>query len=205
MATFESLEQRLAAIPGVRSVGETSHLPLGGRDGRQGVTIEGREPTPDAPTRAHPRVVSPLYFRTMRIQLLAGRPFSKLDAPPSAPVVIVNDTMAKRYWPGGSPLGKRVRFNGTGDPWMEVVGVIADVKHWGLDARVNPEIYLPLKMGFGLTMTYIIDSDSTARRSPAACANRSARRIRISRSGRCGRWRTSRRCRWAHGEPACCW
>src|SRR4029078_2031470 len=94
-----------------------------------------------------------------RIQLLAGRPFSAQDAPPAAPVVIVNDTMARRYWPGESPIGKRVRFNGTGDPWMQVIGVIADVKHWGLDARVNPEIYLPLKMGFGSTMTYVIDSD----------------------------------------------
>jgi len=162
VATFESIEQRLASIPGVRGVGETSHLPLGGRDGRQGVTIEGREATPDAPTRAHPRVVSPSYFRTMRIQLLAGRPFSEQDAPPSAPVVVVNETMAKRYWPGASPIGKRVKFNSATDPWMEVVGVIADVKHWGLDARVNPEIYLPLKMGFGSTMTYVIDSDLDA-------------------------------------------
>lgn len=159
VATFESIEQRLASIPGVRGVGETSHLPLGGRDGRQGVTIEGREPTPDTPTRAHPRVVSPSYFRTMRIQLLAGRSFSGQDGPPATPVVIVNETMARRYWPGASPINKRVRFNGTNDPWMAVVGVIADVKHWGLDARVNPEIYLPLKMGFGSTMTYVIDSD----------------------------------------------
>ena len=157
--TFESIERRLAAIAGVRTVGETSHLPLGGRDGRQGVTVEGFEPIPDTPTRAHPRVVSPSYFRAMGIQLLAGRPFTEQDAPPATPVVIVNDTMAKRYWPGGSPIGKRVKFNGANDPWMEVVGVIADVKHWGLDARVNPEIYLPLKMGFGSTMTYVIDSD----------------------------------------------
>ena len=95
----------------------------------------------------------------MRIQLLSGRPFSEQDAPPALPVAIVNETMARRYWPGASPIGKRVRFNGAGDPWMEVVGVIADVKHWGLDARVNPEIYLPLKMGFGSTMTYVIDTD----------------------------------------------
>ena len=104
-------------------------------------------------------LVSPSYFRTMRIRLLAGRSFSGQDGPPATPVVIVNETMARRYWPGASPIGKRVRFNGTNDPWMEVVGAIADVKHWGLDARVNPEIYLPLKMGFGSTMTYVIDSD----------------------------------------------
>jgi putative ABC transport system permease protein len=103
--------------------------------------------------------VSPSYFRAMRIQLIAGRPFTDQDAPPALPVVIVNDTMARRYWPGASPIGKRVKFNGANDPWMEVIGVIADVKHWGLDARVNPEIYLPLKMGFGSTMTYVIDSD----------------------------------------------
>jgi putative ABC transport system permease protein len=156
--TFETLRERLAALPGARGAGATSHLPLSGRDGRRGVTIEGREPTPDTPTRAHPRVVTPGYMEAMGITLIAGRGFTAADREGSAPVAIVNDTMARRYWPGSSPIGKRVRFNGDGSVWMEVVGVIADVKHWGLEAPVNPELYQPIGQPLALssTMTFVV-------------------------------------------------
>jgi putative ABC transport system permease protein len=158
--TFTTIQQRLGALPGVRTVGITNALPLGGRDGRQGVTIEGREPTPDTPTRAHMRTISPEYFRAMGIHLLAGRAFTDQDDATGIPsVVIVNDTMAKRYWPGASPIGKRVKLNGANDPWMEVIGVIADVRHWGLDARVNPELYFTMRSGDGQAVTFVLDAD----------------------------------------------
>jgi putative ABC transport system permease protein len=158
ITTFDALRERLAALPGARGAGATSHLPLSGRDGRRGITVEGRQPTPDTPTRAHPRVVTPGYMEAMGITVIAGRAFTAVDREGSPPVAIVNDTMARRYWPGGSPLGKRVRFNGDGTVWMEVVGVIADVKHWGLEAPVNPELYQPLGQPLALsgTMTYVV-------------------------------------------------
>jgi putative ABC transport system permease protein len=167
LSTFEALEARLGALPGAKAVGATNHLPLSGRDGRQGVTIEGRDPTPDAPTRAHVRVVTTGYFRAIGITLLAGRPFSLADNDTALQVAIVNETMAKRYWPGASPLGKRVRLNGT-EQWMEVVGVIGDVKHWGLDARVDAELYRPQRQVVSPVMTYVIGTDGDGARLAVA-------------------------------------
>jgi putative ABC transport system permease protein len=142
LSAFDRIEQRLRAIPGVRAVGSTSHLPLSGQNARIGVAIEGREPKPDEPTRAAPRGVTPEYFRAMGITLKGGRGFTAQDAVDSPKVAIVNETMARRYWPDAVPIGRRVRLGGT-DTWMEVVGVVGDVRHWGLDVPVNPEIYMP--------------------------------------------------------------
>jgi putative ABC transport system permease protein len=161
LSAFERLEQGLRTLPGVRAVGATSHLPLSGRDGRRGVGIEGREPTPDAPTRAHPRSVTPGYFQAIGITLLSGRPFTASDTATSPRVVIVNDTMARRYWPGTSPVGRRIRLAGI-ESWIEVVGVIADVKHWGLDAPVNPEMYFPVQQSLSSTMTFVVSTGGDA-------------------------------------------
>jgi putative ABC transport system permease protein len=160
VATFEQIAERFKSIPGVRAVGGINNLPLSGQDGRRGVGIEGREPTPDAPTRAHPRAVTPDYFRSMGIQLIAGRSFTSMDKVDAPLVVIVNETMARRYWPGISPLGKRIVLGGTQD-WREVIGVVRDVRHWGLDRPVNPELYLPLPqyVSSGLNFTISTDGD----------------------------------------------
>ena len=155
--TFQNIERRLAAIPGVRAVGATSHLPLSGADSRRGIAIEGRQPTPDVPTRAHPRGVLPGYFRTMGITVIAGRSFADADAARAPEVVIVNQTMARRYWPGTSPIGRRVRLVGE-ENWRQVVGIVQDVRHWGLDRPVNPELYFPaLQYPFG-TMSFVVQS-----------------------------------------------
>jgi putative ABC transport system permease protein len=142
LTTFAQIEERFAAIPGVRAVGAINMLPLSGMDGRRGVGIEGRPSDPDAPTRAHPRCVTPGYFNAIGGQLIAGRPFTTADTEGAPLVVIVNDTMARRYWPAESALGKRVTFSGTPE-WREVIGVVRDIRHWGLDQPVNPEVYLP--------------------------------------------------------------
>jgi predicted permease len=100
----------------------------------------------------------PGYMEAMGITIVQGRGFTAADREDSVPVAIVNETMAQRYWPGLSPVGRRVRFNGDGGVWMEVVGVVADVKHWGLDAPVNPELYQPLSqpLAFSSTMTFVV-------------------------------------------------
>ena len=165
VATYDEIERRLTALPGVRSVGATSHLPLSGQDSRSGVVIENREPTPDTPTRAHPRAVTIAYFKTMGIRLVSGRNFAVTDHSESPFVVIVNETMARRYWPGASPLGKRVRFAGSATAgWREVVGIVSDVKHWGFDRPVNPEMYLPQKQMVWEGLTYVLATD----RDPSA-------------------------------------
>jgi len=156
VAVYDEIERRFARLPGVSSVGATSHLPLADQDSRSGVVIEGREPTPDTPTRAHPRSVTPDYFRTMGITLKAGRGFSAADDGEAPFVVIVNETMAGRYWPGASPLGKRIRLGTRGARWREVIGVVTDTKDWGLDRHANPEMYLPQRQMVWTGLTYVL-------------------------------------------------
>jgi putative ABC transport system permease protein len=164
IAASQQIERRLATIPGVRAAGVTSHLPLTGQDSRRGIIVEGREPT-DGPTRAHPRVVTPGYFRAMGIQLASGRFFNEADRAGAPLVTIVNETMALRYWPGRSPIGRRVTFTGTKDV-REIVGVIGDVRHWGIDQPVNPEMYLPLAQVPSQAVTFVIATDA----NPSALA-----------------------------------
>ena len=158
LAAFDQIEQRFASVAGVRAVGATSHLPLSGQDGRLSVSIEGFNAPPDMQTRAHPRSVSPGYFQTMGITLVAGRTFSAADRAGSPLVGVVNDTMARRYWPGGSPLGQKLVVGGT-TASVEVIGIVADVRHWGLDLPVNPELYLPLAQQPTGGLTFVLSTD----------------------------------------------
>jgi predicted permease len=160
----EQIEQRLAAIPGVRAAGVTSHLPLSGQDSRRGIIVEGRGSS-DSPTRAHPRSVTPGYFRAMSIRLASGRFFTDVDRAGAPPVAIVNETMARSYWPGQSPIGRRVTFTGTRDA-REIVGVIRDVRHWGLGLPVNPEMYVPLAQFPAQAMTVVVSTQG----NPSALA-----------------------------------
>jgi putative ABC transport system permease protein len=97
--------------------------------------------------RAEPRTVSPDYFQTMGIPLVRGRGFTDRDSADAPAVAIINQSAMRRYWPGLNPVGERVSL---GDPrrWREVVGVVGDVKHDGLDEEVTPEVYMPLQQEF---------------------------------------------------------
>jgi len=141
---------RIGALPGVRSASAVASLPLTGDNIASSIEIEG-EPTPmGSRPMADFNAVEPNYFRTLRIPLVAGRDFAELDNPKSTPVVIVNQTLARRFFPHQNPIGRHVRpgiGNGymPGEPPMrEIVGVIADVKQSGLDAEAAPEVYAPL-------------------------------------------------------------
>jgi putative ABC transport system permease protein len=109
----------------------------------------------------------------MGIRLLAGRQFTAADDAHAPKVAIVNDTMARRYWPGQSPVGRRIRLSGV-DDWIEVVGVIADVKHWGLDAAVNPEMYFPETHYVTRDLTFVLAADS----DPASLAGAVREQVR---------------------------
>jgi putative ABC transport system permease protein len=155
---WSALEARLAAEPMIQAAGGAMLPPLSNMDGRRGVGIENRETGPgDGPTRAHPRPVSNNYFKAAGVHIREGRGFLPSDTTTSLQVVVVNDTMAKRYWPGMSPIGKRMRFSDS--DWREVVGVIDDVKHWGLDAEVNPEVYMPTSQFSAFAMTWILQTN----------------------------------------------
>jgi putative ABC transport system permease protein len=142
IAFYTELIKRVQGLQGVENAAAAALIPLGGGDQRRGIGIEGRESNPDQPTRAHIRVATSDYFTTMQMKLVAGRWLTERDTLETPRVVLINETTAKRYWPGEEPVGKRVRLGGT-DQWLEVVGIVGDVRHWGLSLDVNPEMYFP--------------------------------------------------------------
>jgi putative ABC transport system permease protein len=146
IAFYSDLVQRVKAKPGVESAAVVNFLPLGGSNSSEDFLVEGApQPAPGDPNIARYRVCTPDYFTTMQIPVLKGRAFTDQDKVGTQPVVMVNETLARKYWPGQEAIGKRIRFDAPLDraPWMEVVGVIQDVKH-ELTIEVTPEFYLPL-------------------------------------------------------------
>lgn len=137
-AFFQQLLERVETSPGVRSAALTSVLPLSSNESRNAFTVEGRESTDK--DWANLRLISPDYFSAMAIPLLSGRPFTKGDATGTPDVVIINEVMATRFWPGQDPVGKRILF---GDSGPTIVGVVGNIKHSGLEAELAPEMYLP--------------------------------------------------------------
>ncbi len=136
---YESLIQRLGAVPGVRDVGAAVTLPIGGDDFGTGYLIEGR-PVPKTKLRAGYQIVMPGYFHAMGIRILSGRDFRSSDDRKAPPVVLVNETLAREQWPGLDPVGRRVRFDDDGQ-WMTVVGVTGDIRHLGPSVPPRPEVY----------------------------------------------------------------
>jgi predicted permease len=128
------------AVPGVRDAALISQLPL--RDRRDGrIEIEGRPVTPDEPpVVVEGRLVSPNYFKTMGIPLLSGEGLPEVTDSVSRRQVVVNRTMAEKYWPGTDPIGRRVRF-GSEAPWLTVTGVVGDVRQIGLTDPPREELY----------------------------------------------------------------
>jgi predicted permease len=156
----EEALRRLGSLPGVRSAALTTALPIGDRDVdfSAGFSIEGRIPT-DAGSKyqAAIRFVSPSYFPAMGIPLLEGRLFTAADRAGAPGVVCISRTMADQYWPGESPVGKRLKlgdFNSS-NPWLTVVGVTGDVKDDGLRSEPEPMWYRPYPQHEDKTARYI--------------------------------------------------
>jgi putative ABC transport system permease protein len=131
----------------VQSAALVTELPLGGQYLSHNFIIAGRPPIPvGSEPDAGTSLVSPDYFRTLEIPVLKGRAFLAGDRNDAPLVAIINQSMAKQYWPGADPIGARVRFaRQTGPPqWWTVVGVVGDVKSQGLDQEEGPMIYTPI-------------------------------------------------------------
>jgi len=143
---FQRLVERLDALPGVVSAGTVNAVPLGKVQELGDVAIEGLQVRPGQPApQAAWRMCSPDYFRAMGTPLVEGRFFTTLDTDKSQAVAIVDRSIAKRYWPGMSPIGKRLKMVGqdSAAEWRTVVGVVPDVKHVAFDADSPPQIYAP--------------------------------------------------------------
>src|SRR5262249_47089030 len=134
-------------------------LPLTPGNSSRSLNLEART-APNEGFNADYRVISPDYFRSMGISFLSGRDVDESDHNRSAGVAIVNDTLARRFWPNEPALGKRVRIEGDKNQWIEIVGIVGDVKHFGLESQVKPEIYIPYFSDPWPFMTVVVRSKS---------------------------------------------
>jgi putative ABC transport system permease protein len=155
---LSDIEDRLRAIPGVGNVGGINLLPLASGDSRTGIGIEGRQPRPDEPpSRMHPRTVTTGYFAAMGIRVTRGRGFTSADAAGGEMVAVINEAAVRRFWGDANPIGARFHFGGE-DIWRTIVGVTADVRHWGLRRDVNPMVYLPQAQDNSQFLTFVLES-----------------------------------------------
>ncbi|MEP7271342.1 MAG: ABC transporter permease [Acidobacteriota bacterium] len=146
IAFYEQLQSRVAALTGVKSVAFTSVLPMSQNFDRRAFLIETRPVTRGQEASADTYFVTPHYFETLEIPIRFGRPLKSEDGERNDPVVVVNETFARRNWPGEDALGKRIRLPGSGrgpERWRTVVGVAGDIKHYGVDLQPTLQVYLP--------------------------------------------------------------
>ncbi|MEO8189207.1 MAG: ABC transporter permease [Acidobacteriota bacterium] len=144
LAFFDQLFERLEATPGVAAAGGTTRFPLDPGYGVGSIFFEGRGAAAETAPVVGVRVVGGRYFDALRIPIRSGRDFRREDRPDSVPAAVVNASMARRFWPGESPVGKRISIGFPPETWRTVVGVSGDVSHDGIDAAPLPEVYIPL-------------------------------------------------------------
>jgi predicted permease len=145
-AFVRDLLAEVNAVPGVESAGAVSELPMAGSNSTASFQVEGRQNSAaDSDSLSAFKAASPGYFRAMGIPVLRGRDFSDADGVDAPRAVVVDKRLAERYWPGQDPIGKRLKmtFDGLEAPWRNVVGVVGEVKHYGLNASSYPHIYIP--------------------------------------------------------------
>jgi putative ABC transport system permease protein len=143
---YQQVLQRVEHLPGVVAAGYSTSIPLDWKGGTSGFYPEGlKAPIPGMAYDANDRQVSANYLKAMNIALRQGRYFDNRDNAQSLPVAMVNETMARQYWPGENVVGRRFKMGGPDDkgPWLEIVGVVADVRQMGLDEPVKAEMYFP--------------------------------------------------------------
>jgi putative ABC transport system permease protein len=171
-AFFEELLARLRGAPGVRAVAAIYPLPLSGADEGATFRIDGRAVSPDDHLVAGPRLVSPGYFETMGIPVVRGRGFAESDRADAPATLVINEAMVRAYFPAGDPIGQRLMLTGSsGQPWREIVGVIRDVHHRGLDEPSRPEMYFPFAQLPSPGLTLVLRTEGEPRGSVAAVAS----------------------------------
>jgi predicted permease len=151
-ALYQRISEQIQGLPGVQAVGVGSTMPLRSTQFQLDVKAQGRAlAAGEAQPHAEMRSADPEYFRASGIRLLAGRDFMSTDRDSSAQVVIVNKTMAEKFWPGRDPLGQHIAWTGPvlafigmkEDQWMTVVGVVGDTRDGGLDAEPRNVVFKP--------------------------------------------------------------
>ncbi len=150
---YRRLVERVRTVPGIESATLARRLPLtDGGIAFAAVTIDGYAPAKDEDMRLNYETVGPQYFQTMRIPFVHGRDFEERDQEGAPGVVIINETMARRYWPGGDALGRRLKLT---KDWLVIVGVAKDVKNRSFNEARQPFLYLPLLQDYRSNMILV--------------------------------------------------
>jgi putative ABC transport system permease protein len=149
---------RVSALPGVLTVGAISHVPLSGANAGRAFTVEGLTLPPGQVASANYRLTCPGYFKAMGIPILKGRDFDLRDTTSTPGVVIINEETAQKYWPGADPIGRRITAGSDDNPGnrLTVVGVVANVRHFGLDNSARREMFRPYSQVAWPVMTIVV-------------------------------------------------
>ena len=176
-AFYSALQQRLLAIPGVKSAAINDALPFSDQGGSASFLIEGRPSAPNDPgPHGNISQISPGYFSTMRIPLLAGRDFANQDRAGTQGVAIIDTVLAQRYWPGKNPIGEHIGFDERAKgPWYTIVGVVAHARNSSLESDTEEGVYyLPLSQVPNTSASVVVRSS----RSPEDLATELAAAVR---------------------------
>jgi putative ABC transport system permease protein len=139
----ERLVEQIKALPGVQAAAMSNTLPPNDTDFSSDFAIEGRAPTKDLAQIAYFNRVSSDYFKALGIQILSGRSFTSADKTGTPRVVLINETLRRRFFPGDDPIGKRLNLSIGEADWTQIIGVVGDVKYNGMADEVQPAIYQP--------------------------------------------------------------
>ncbi len=137
---MDELLERIRAIPGVQAAGAATAFPHKPPGTSGGFAVEGQPKAPEEMPRAGKMVITPDFFRAAGVTLLKGRFMTEADRADTQPVAVISEALARRHFAGVDPIGKRIRWGG---PWATVVGVVGDIKGFGIDGPPMPTIYLP--------------------------------------------------------------
>jgi putative ABC transport system permease protein len=172
VAFFQQLTNRIENVPGVQSAGATTNLPLSGTSMSFRFMIEGRQEPSTEIHLAQYHAITPNYLRTMAIPLMQGRDFTEQDAESAPGVVIINKSLARRFFPDQDPIGQKIKITYGKPMARQIVGVIDDVKHKALETDSQEEVYVPFLQNPWSFMTVVVRSDAEVQ--PMAGALRSA-------------------------------
>jgi putative ABC transport system permease protein len=169
---FDQVVERVRSLPGVEHVGVVSNLPISGNFDRRPIYPEGQLISEGEAQDTEDYMVNADYFGALRIPLREGRLFNREDKADAPLAVVVGESTARRFWPNESAVGKRIKLGDASNPWLNIVGVVGDVRHYGLDKPVNLQVYLPHTQRPSQQMTIVVRTSQASAEAGLAAAVR---------------------------------